>query len=222
MLLLFLCLDLGTPSVHSQGQGVKVTCDSPSVSEDQQLVLRCTVDYTAIQTPNQGTEGTANDPTCVTERFTWKNSNIVLRSCEQDNCNKKTCEASPHTREDTDSNTIQHYCYEKKSATKADEGIYTFSIGTNCGDNSGTTSWFSDAVTARKEGNQPTQQAPVWLALVVIISIITVLAVLLFLITSHSGRRLMDRLKSYMTQSNRNNTDESPEGTREALTLVSA
>lgn len=73
--------------------------------------------------------------------------------------------------------------------------------------------------SAKSVDNWRKQQ--VWLALVVIICVVAVLGVLLFLKTSRSGRRLMERLKSSMTQSN-NNTDESPEGSREAVTLVPA
>lgn len=91
------------------------------------------MDYTAIQTIKHGTKGTTNDTTCVTEWFAWKYADNVLRECGKD-CHKIETEAP-------------HYYYTKENVTKADEGNYTFSIGTNCGIGSGTTSFFTDAVT---------------------------------------------------------------------------
>lgn len=211
MLLLFLSLVLGTPQGQGQFQtanlGVKVTCDNALVPKDQQVTLCCTVDYTAIQTPNHGMEGTSNDTTCVTKWCAWKRSNDVLFNCVN-NSHMKEMEAP-----------LRHYCYKKENVTKADEGNYTFSIGTDCGVDSGTASVFIVAVTAKSVDNRRDQQLRLFL--VVIIIVIAVPGVLLFLKTSRSGRGLMERLKSSMTQSN-NNTDESPEGSREAVTLVSA
>jgi hypothetical protein len=40
-----------------------------------------------------------------------------------------------------------HCYYKKENVTEADEGNYTFSIGTNCGIGSGTTSLFTVADT---------------------------------------------------------------------------
>lgn len=99
------------------------------------MTLCCTVDYTAIQTPNHGMEGTSNDTTCVTKWCAWKRSNDVLFNCVN-NSHMKEMEAP-----------LRHYCYKKENVTKADEGNYTFSIGTDCGVDSGTASVFIVAVT---------------------------------------------------------------------------
>ncbi|XP_029559702.1 uncharacterized protein LOC115156354 isoform X2 [Salmo trutta] len=192
MLLLFLCLGLVTSNVQSRIPGVNVTCENQSVVAGQNHNLTCRVDYR---------DADQNKTGCKTELYFWKHkSKTPIRICTTD-CNITI--------------TTKTYFFEIKNVSKADEGNYTFFINTVCGNGNGT---LNVKVTLRNEKPQ-TEMRKQGSSRHIIVIIITVLGVLLFLIASGYGRRLMGRLK-FLEKND--NVDKSPEATREALNLEPA
>uniref|UniRef100_A0AAZ3QGR4 Immunoglobulin domain-containing protein n=1 Tax=Oncorhynchus tshawytscha TaxID=74940 RepID=A0AAZ3QGR4_ONCTS len=125
MLLLFLSLGLFTSNVQSEKQGVNVTCENQSVVAGQNHNLTCRVDYSHAYQNKKGDVGNS-ETGCKTEQYFWKDkSKTPIRNCD---CTKDC---------NTTITTNTYFC-EIKNVTKADEGNYTFTINTNCGNGHGT------------------------------------------------------------------------------------
>jgi 1,4-alpha-glucan branching enzyme len=128
--------------------GVNVTCENQSVVAGQNHNLTCRVDYSDADQNNTG---------CKTVRYFWRHdSKPTIGKCDCTKDCKTTitttgCKTEQHFWNHNSSTeninctidcnttiTTKTFVFEIKNVTEADEGNYTFTINTNCGNGHGT------------------------------------------------------------------------------------